>query len=116
MAEITDAEFWDRLRRQFLAIASLIEKRYLDKEVKDAEMVPPPGRYKGQGTPMKSQGAAKMSPVALNSPYAWIYHCNRCGHEVWFRQFGDLPESPKHDCSDMPRSEEPRTTVTSHRR
>jgi len=30
MAEMTDAEFWDRLRRQFLAIASLIEKRYLD--------------------------------------------------------------------------------------
>ena len=30
MAEMTEAEFWDRLRRQFLAIASLIEKRYLD--------------------------------------------------------------------------------------
>ena len=30
MAEMTEAEFWDRLRRQFLAIASLIEKRYLE--------------------------------------------------------------------------------------
>ena len=67
-------------------------------------------RYKGQGTPMKSQPLGEMSPVA----YAWIYHCNRCGNEVWFRHLGDLHERP-HDCSDMPRSEEPRT-VTSHRR
>jgi len=40
MAEMTEAEFWDRLRRQFLAIASLIEKRYLDQEVKDADPRP----------------------------------------------------------------------------
>ena len=29
MGELSDAEFWDRLRRHFTAIAMLIEKRYL---------------------------------------------------------------------------------------
>ena len=44
MAEMTETEFWDRLKRHFLAIAWLIENRYADKEVIDAGMATTPKR------------------------------------------------------------------------